>query len=364
MSIYKSKIITSDGRSWFYRIRYKDIYGVSHDYTSKKFLTKKEATESEALKRIEFNDYKGSRCSITIKDAFYQYVNLKQVRKQTKLKEYNLFKYLQPIENMKINLFYKDDYLKYKSYLDSLEYTLGYKNKILGLLKRIITYSAKYYGTSSTVLSFIENYKHVNEMQKEMDCFTLNEYKLFRSNINDLNHQTFFDLLFYLGLRRGECQGLQFKDLDIANKKISINKTLTTKIKGEKWTISPPKTKNSIRVLPLTENIYNELIMIKNNAKKYSNYSPEWFIFGYTHPYPESTIDMYKNKYCDLADLRHIRIHDFRHSCATYLLSELNAPIERVSRFLGHSSIKITVDTYYHIKDNTLKELVDLMNKS
>lgn len=364
MSVFKSKIITSDGRCWFFRFRFKDINGIRHDYTSKKYFTKKEAIEAEALKIIEFSKNPVSKNSITFKTAFQHYVNMKQVKKQTILKEYNLFKHLKPIENDKISSFDKTRYYKYKLYLDGLDLSLPYKNKILGLLKRIIIYSSKYFNTSTVIISFIENYKNVNEFKKEMDFFTYEEYQLFRSKIDNPNYAAFFDLMFYMGLRVGETQGLTFKDFDITRKEININKTLTTKIKGEKWTISTPKTKNSIRALPLPQNLVNELIMIKNDAKKYKNYSDDWFIFGYTHPFPESTITKYKNDYCDAASLRHIRIHDFRHSCASYLINYLNASITLVSRFLGHSSIKITIDTYTHIYHNQLQELADLMNKN
>lgn len=41
--VYKSNKSTKDGRRYFFRVKYKDIYGKTVDYTSSKFLTKKEA---------------------------------------------------------------------------------------------------------------------------------------------------------------------------------------------------------------------------------------------------------------------------------------------------------------------------------
>jgi len=49
---------------------------------------------------------------------------------------------------------------------------------------------------------------------------------------------------------------------------------------------------------------------------------------------------------CTLVGLRVNRIHDLRHSYATIQPYEFHAPIQYVSEQLGHSSIKITVDTY------------------
>ena len=52
MAIYQSKKTTKDGRSYFFRIKYKDIMGITHDYTSPKFKKRSEAVDEEALYRI------------------------------------------------------------------------------------------------------------------------------------------------------------------------------------------------------------------------------------------------------------------------------------------------------------------------
>ena len=43
--------------------------------------------------------------------------------------------------------------------------------------------------------------------------------------------------------------------------------------------------------------------------------------------------------------LKKMRFHDLRHSCATALL-DMDVPLKVISQMLGHSSIKITADTY------------------
>jgi integrase len=49
----------------------------------------------------------------------------------------------------------------------------------------------------------------------------------------------------------------------------------------------------------------------------------------------------------DKAGVRHIRVHDARHTYASLMLRR-GAPIAYMSRQLGHSSIKVTVDLYGH----------------
>ena len=49
----------------------------------------------------------------------------------------------------------------------------------------------------------------------------------------------------------------------------------------------------------------------------------------------------------DKAGVRHVRVHDARHTYASLMLRR-GVPIAYVSRQLGHSSIKVTVDLYGH----------------
>lgn len=363
MAIYKSKKPTKDGRQYFFRIKYKDIFGEYHDYSSQKFKTKKEAETEEALYKIKVLNQKTNTSNITIDEIFKDYIEnkKKKVKKQTIIKDIALYIHLDNIKNYKINKIDLNTYKKFVTYLNDLSFTSAYKNKILGLLKRLVIYSNKYYNTSDSILRFIENFKEINQIKKEMDFFTYEEYKKFDSVINNFELHTFFETLYYLGLRQGECCALTWKDIDFTNKTISVNKTITTKIKGEKWTISSPKTKTSIRILPIPITLLNDLNTMHYNAKQYIDYKDEWFVFGNTRPFAETTIQKKKNDYCKKAELKQIRIHDFRHSCASLLINK-GASIALVSKYLGHSNITITLNTYTHMYKSELEDMTNILN--
>lgn len=357
MPVYKGTK-TQDGRSFYFRKKYKDIFGMQKDYTSRKYLTKHEAEQEEAKFILKIKEV--SSVSITLKEAYILYRNelSHNVKKQTLIKTDNLFRYYEMLQDEKINSLNVNHYRKFKLYLDSLPYQAHYKNKILGVLRRVLQYSARYYGTSINLVNYIETYRD-NTIKKEMEFFTFQEYKKFRKVIPDLEWQVFFDCLYYLGLRQGELQALTWSDIDFDKKEVKINKTLTTKIKGENWTISTPKTKNSIRTLPLPEKVYNGLKMMLKKALGFKYFKYDMFVFGMIQPFKETNIQKHKNKYCDLANLKRIRIHDFRHSCASLLISK-GASIALVSKYLGHGSIKMTLDTYTHLYKN---ELVTISNQ-
>lgn len=364
MAVYESKHPTKDGRKYFFRIKYKDIFGVTHDYSSTKFKRKKDAENEEALYRIKVQNQEAFISNVTIKQAYLELSKIKSSKNkiQTIEKENNVFKYLRALENTKINDL---NLSKYNLFLDELKkekISISYKNKVLRLLKQIIKFSKKYHNTSNYLVDFIENLSDPNEIKKEMNFFTLEEYKKFDSVINNFEYHVFFEILYFLGLRQGECQALTWNDINFSENKISINETLTTKIKGQKYTISKPKTKSSTRILPLTKQLAEDLETMKNNALKYKDYSGDWFVFGNSFPFPESTIQKKKNEYCKMAGVKQIRIHDFRHSCASLLINQ-GASIALVSKYLGHSDITTTLNTYTHMYKSELENVTNLLNK-
>ena len=363
MAVYKSKKPTKDGRQYFFRIKYKDIFGETHDYTSRKFKEKKEVEIEEAKFKIKVAEQKAFTSNVTLKNVFEEFIYNKSniVKPQTLKKDKLLFRYLSSIESKKINDINLNTYKALREYISSLNCSCDFKNKILGLFKQLIVYSSKYHNTSDSVVKFIEKFKDVSNIKKEMIFFTYDEYKKFDNVIQNFDDHVFFEVLYFLGLRQGECCALTWKDVNFENNSINVNKTITTKIKGENWTISSPKTKNSIRILPMTKQLVSDLKTLNNNAKKYSDYSDNWFVFGNSVPFKETTIGKKKNKYCKDANVKQIRIHDFRHSCASLLINK-GASISLVSKYLGHSKVSTTLDIYTHMYKSELENITEKLN--
>ena len=366
MAVYQSKKKTRDGRSWFFRIKYKDIQGEIHDYTSPKFKNKRDAENEEARYRIKVDNKEAFVSNVTLKQVYLEFELEKanKVKKQTLEKDKNKYYFFSKIENIKIN---DINLKKYKElFLSNIDENLStnYKNKILGLFRNLIKYSNKYYNTSDSILKYIENFKDINKIKKEMNFFTLDEYMDFDKVIDDFEYHVFFEILYYMGLRQGEAQALTWKDIDFNSNKLKISKTLTTKIKGEKYTISSPKTKNSNRILPMIKKIVDDLKILYKRYSCYKDFKDNWFVFGGPTPFVESSIQLRKNKYCSLTpSKKQIRVHDFRHSCASLLINQ-GASIALVSKYLGHSNITITLNTYTHLYKSELDNLVNVLNSA
>lgn len=236
-----------------------------------------------------------------------------------------------------------------------------YKNKIHQLVKNMLLYTNKFHGVGSDVPNICGSFKNANEFTKEQDFYTYDEYVSFRKNIYDVVWIALFDTLYYCGLRYGEANALNWNDIDFEKKQIKITKTVTTKIKGIPYHISTPKTKSSVRTLPISNRLLDSLKMLKNYYIPYVGFNEDWFIFGGVKPLSDTTVQNKKNAYCDLANLRRIRLHDFRHSCASLLINNI-ANITIIAKFLGHSKIDVTLNTYSHMYKSKLDEVVDMIN--
>ena len=88
--------------------------------------------------------------------------------------------------------------------------------------------------------------------------------------------------------------------------------------------------------------LVEEFKLLKECFSKMSGFNESWFVFGGVRPSNETTIANKINLVCDQQEAKRIRIHDFRHSCASYYINKSATPI-LVVKLLGHSDIKMTL---------------------
>lgn len=83
-------------------------------------------------------------------------------------------------------------------------------------------------------------------------------------------------------------------------------------------------------------------------------------MFGNIDPLAATTLLDRKTKNAFIAKVKDIRIHDFRHSCAS-LLIDSGTNITLVAKYLGHSKINEILNTYYHVYQNRLDTIVNII---
>ena len=132
------------------------------------------------------------------------------------------------------------------------------------------------------------------------------------------------------------------------------------------------KTKNasSNRVYPLLDEVRNTLLKLQEKQELYKEqlgnvYVDSGYVFvnefgsQFYPSYPTHRLAHFIRKY----DLPHIRFHDLRHSCASYLLSK-GWSMKAISDWLGHSEIGTTMNIYTHIDMSQKRNLAKTIDNT
>ena len=368
MAIYQEKRknkITKDGRSWFFRVPYVDISGKRIQHMSGKYYTKKEAQVAEREFLASIKD-KTDNTNMKFKDlylAFYYYQKDK-VKETTFQTYYDRVPFLECLDNIKLEDFNINHYEMWKKNINSKNLATSTKNDILKFLKAIQNYGSKYHNFNfSSVYNKMTNFTNPNEMPKEMEFYTYDEFKQFIKCETDLKYKCLFETLYYCGLRNGEMRGITWDDIDFNKQTIRVNKQIPTRYTSKSWKFTSPKTKSSIRTLPLAEALFNDLKELYNNVSQHSNFKSTWFVFGEADiPIVADNPNDRQKIICKKAKVKKIRIHDFRHSCASLLINN-GANVAMVAKYLGHTKVEETLNTYTHLFDSELNSIINIINK-
>ena len=244
---------------------------------------------------------------------------------------------------------------------------LRYKNDILKHWKSVLNFGTRWYDFNFlSVYRKMDKFKDPNGLKKEMKYYTLPEFKKFISGEEDSMWRCYFQTLYYCGLRCGESRGLMWKDIDFNKKLLSVNRQVidTPKDWDEPYVISDPKTKTSRRIIPICNVLLDAFKIYKNELELKNQYNINNFVFSPsdgTTPLRDNHILTRKKKIEKATDSKHIRTHDFRHSCASLLINS-GGNVSMVAKYLGHSEVEETLNTYSHMFPSALDDVLNIVN--
>lgn len=177
-------------------------------------------------------------------------------------------------------------------------------------------------------------------------------------------------LFIYYGFRRSEAIGLKWDAIDFEKREIRIEHKVTYKIEDKKLKLhfsDELKNDSSYRIMPMNEKIYKKLKELKDRnelsrKKLGEKYNEKYKEYVYVRNNGDIiTPDYITKQFSKLLldnNLRKIRLHDLRHSCATLLLSE-GYNMKEIQEWLGHGDIGTTMNIYAHMEQKNKKRIIN-----
>ncbi len=183
--------------------------------------------------------------------------------------------------------------------------------------------------------------------QQKLEQFCLNSKKA--------NHIGIV-ICLYTGLRIGELLALAWDDIDFANGLMRVDKEAYRNKQNGQWytIIDKPKTKSSIRVIPLPKTLLAKLKEIKKKSKHEHVISTNKNTIVDTRSYQKTYERILKK-----LNIPYKNFHSLRHTFATRAI-EMGMDIKTLSEILGHKNPVVTLTRYTH---SMMSYKTDMMNK-
>lgn len=301
--------------------------------------------------------------------TFAQIVELWKKDKQLYVKKSSFSAYVLLLENHLLPKFAEVNSIEEEEVqqfvFQKLEQGLSQKSikDVLIVLKMVMKFGAKYKWIQYT--PFDIQYPTVRENQS-IEVLTRTHQKKVMNYIQE--HFTFRNLGVYIclcsGMRIGEICALTWEDIDTDNGIINIRKTIQRIYiieDGKRRTellLDTPKTKNSIREVPMSR----DLLRMLKPFKKIVN--PLFFVLtNDAKPTEPRTYRSYYKNLMKQLEIPEIKFHGLRHSFATRCI-ESKCDYKTVSVLLGHSNISTTLNLYVHPNLEQKKKAIDQMFKA
>lgn len=209
-----------------------------------------------------------------------------------------------------------------------------------------------------------------------IEVFTDGEIEKLKNAIKGDRLEILYLLALGTGMRQGEILGLKWQDINYDEQTIDIKRSIKNVAhidsedkKRYEFVVQTPKTKRSIRTIPIPSNL---IVPLKNHRKAQlqekfragSSYNDNDFIFTTelgTNIDASNLLKKFK-KILLKANIPYRKFHALRHTFATKLF-ENDVPIKTVQELLGHSNMSITANIYTHVMPKKKTTAVETLNK-
>jgi len=212
--------------------------------------------------------------------------------------------------------------------------------------------------------------RYSKEKTDDDEFFSYEEAQLFLNNKKVKEHELYevFYLTLFFGLRREEVLGLRWSAVDLKEKIMTINHTVTKGTSVNR--INATKTRTSAREYPLTDEQVAMFRIIRereaaNRKLCGRDYYDSDYIFKHvdgTLYYPDYPSKAFRKIIKAIPELpQGITFHGLRRSCVSILVHQ-GKDVKSIQKWVGHADIDTTLRIYAKVKDKEAKqEISDAM---
>ncbi len=219
---------------------------------------------------------------------------------------------------------------------------------IMTVFRSISVYTAREYGIREIYFTMPKT------EQRRIDVLNANERnRLTRFLLASPDRTNAAVLLcLFTGLRVGELCGLRWEDIDLANRMISVNRTVqrVNHAGSSEIIVGTPKSRSSIRVIPIPDFVAQFLARVKGGSDSY-------LITGTGKPTEPRTMQNRFRRILKDCGIRTVNFHIIRHTYATVCVEHGFDP-KTLSELLGHADASITLNRYVHSSVQLKREYV------
>ena len=317
-----------------------------------KHITKRGFTSKKDAAKWESDNATATPIGDTFIDICHKFETAKNASKGTirQHKEHFNIRF-NTYQNKPIRSITKQDLMDWRSWLAEQPFSTKTKNLTITYVKGVFKFAADNYDipNPATCLSKFKktDQEIVSQLEEDICVWEPEEFNRFLDGVEDGCYRLYFDFLYWTGCRRGEAIALQKKDLKDGYAFIKYSQ------RSNKEGLKPTKTKQT-RKVQLDNKSYLTL-------KAYADATEGNYVFGGTKGLSPTSIARIFSKAIQSSGVTPIRLHDLRHSHATWLINN-GVNIVAVSKRLGHSSINETLKTYTHLLEFSDQNMMQKLN--
>lgn len=354
---------------WMYYGSYVDRNGKRIQYKKRGFETKKEARKAEDDFREKIENPESHMTFKELSDIYIRYAQKRVKAASIKSDEYLLKLINEEIGNKQLSHINKK---MLQNFIDKLDeaYSKRYVEKIFYCMNKVFKYGLENGIIINNPLISVKPDQRRNEAEKEMLFWEPDDFNKFIKVVDDSMFKCVFMTLYYMGVRRGEMMALTWADVNFKNKTIRIEKTIN-RSNGIK--VTTPKTKNSYRTITMPDILVEEMKFWEATVKSFVGYNANGYVFGNDQPIAPETLRRKFHEYIKQANMKQrpenqipvIRIHDLRHSHASFLINNMSAGFTDfdIAKRLG-DTVATLHNTYAHWFKAADKGIIDFMNST